>query len=128
MITHATGLSKFLGNIRSLAVVCNAEEEDYFTGGGMGTTNVVHHKMEISDSKPTSKPSSKKVRIVSIEEVDFCNAFVGGVPGNKICGFMKLDNGYCNKYKTHADREKGNMESDFYLTTNGTNIFFLCLR
>ena len=89
----------------------------------MGTTNVVHHKMEISDSKPTSKPSSKKVRIVSIEEVDFCNAFVGGVPGNKICGFMKLDNGYCNKYKTHADREKGNMESDFYLTTNGTNIF-----
>ena len=36
---------------------------------------------------------------------------------------MKEDNGSCNKYKTHADREKGHLESDFYLTTNGTNLF-----
>ena len=28
MITHATGLSKFLGKIRSLVVVYNAEYED----------------------------------------------------------------------------------------------------
>ena len=56
MITHATGLRKFLGNIRSLAVVYNAEEEDYFTGVGMGVTTVDQHKMEISDFKPTYKP------------------------------------------------------------------------
>ena len=102
MITHATGLSKLLVNIRSPAVVYNAEEEDYFTGGGMGVTNVVQHKVEISESKPTSKPLSNKVRIFSTEEVDFCTAFVGGVPGNKICGLMKGDNGSCNNYKTHA--------------------------
>ena len=45
IITHAAGLSKFLGNIRSLEVVYNAEEEDYFTGGVMGITKMVHHKM-----------------------------------------------------------------------------------
>ena len=89
----------------------------------MGVTTVVQNKMEISDSKPTAKTSSNKVRIVSIEEVYFCTAFVGGVPGDKICGLMKEDNGSCNKYKTHADREKGHLESDFYLTTNGTNLF-----
>ena len=36
---------------------------------------------------------------------------------------MKRDNGYCNKYKTHADQEKGHVESALYLTTNGTNLF-----
>ena len=101
MITHATGLSKFWGNIRSPAVIYNEKEEDYFTGGGMGVTAVVQHKMDISDSKPTSKTCANKVRIFRIEEVDFCIAFVGGVTGNKICGLMKGDNGYCNKYKTN---------------------------
>ena len=80
------------------------------------------HNRDIYDSKPTSNPSANKVRIVSIEEVDFCTEFVGWVPGNKICGLMKGDNGSCNKYKTHADQEKGNVESDFYLTTNDTNL------
>ena len=36
---------------------------------------------------------------------------------------MKGDNGSCNKYKTHAYREKGHTESALYLTTNGTNLF-----
>ena len=67
MITHATGLRKFLGKIWSTAVVYKAEDEDYFIGGGMGVTTVGQHKMQISDSKPTSKPSSNKVRIFSIE-------------------------------------------------------------
>ena len=49
MITNAEELSKLLGKIRSLTVVYNAEEEDYFTGRGMGVTNVVQN------SKPTSK-------------------------------------------------------------------------
>ena len=89
----------------------------------MGVTNVIQHKMEIYDSKSTSNPSSNKVRIFRIEKVDFCTAFVGGVPGNKICGFMKGDNGSCNRYNTHADQEKGNKESDFYLTTDGTDLF-----
>ena len=102
MITHAEGLSKFLGKIRSLVVVYNAEEEDYFTGVGMGVTNVGHHKTKITDSKPTSNTSSNKVRIIRIEEVEFCTAFVRGGPGNKICGLMKGDNGSCNEYKTHA--------------------------
>ena len=88
----------------------------------MGVANVVQHKMEISDSKPTSKPSANKVRIVRIEEVDFCTEFVVGVPGNKICGLTEVDNGSCNKYKMHADREKGNVESALYLTPNGTNL------
>ena len=44
----------------------------------MGFTNVVHHKMEIPNSKPKSKPSSNKVRIVIIEEVEFCTEFVKG--------------------------------------------------
>ena len=70
----------------------------------MGVTNAGQHKIEISDSEPISKPSSNKVRIFSIEEVGFCTAFVGGVPGNKIYGLMKVNNGYCNKYKNHADR------------------------
>ena len=71
MITHDAVLSKYLGKIRSPAVVYNSEEEDYFTGGGMGVTNMVRHKMEISDSKHTSKHSNNKVRIVRIEKVDF---------------------------------------------------------
>ena len=58
----------------------------------MGVTNLVQHKMEISDSNPKSKPSAKTVRIFSIEEVYFCTAFVGGVL-EKICGLMKEDNG-----------------------------------
>ena len=92
MITHDTGLSKFLGNIWSPEVVYKAEDEDYFTGGGMGVTNVGQNKMEISNSNPTSKPSSNKVRIVRIEEVDFCTEFVGGVTGNKIYGLTKGKN------------------------------------
>ena len=75
----------------------------------MGFIAVGQHKMEISDSNPTSKPSSNKVIIISIEEVEFCTAFVGGVPRYKICGLMKGDNGSCNKYNTHADLEKGNV-------------------
>ena len=89
----------------------------------MSFTKLVHNKMEISDFKPTSKPSSNKVRIVSIEEVEFCTAFVGGVSGKNICGLMKGDNGSCNKYKTHADQEKGNVESALYLTPNCTKMF-----
>ena len=46
----------------------------------MGVTTVGQHKMYISYSKPNSKPSSNKVRIFRIEEVDFYSAFVGGVP------------------------------------------------
>ena len=68
----------------------------------MGITTVGQHKMQISYSKPTSKPSSNKVIIVRIKEVDFCTAFLGGVTGNNICGLMKGYNGSCNKYKTHA--------------------------
>ena len=41
MLTHAAGLSKFLGNIRSPEVVYNAEDEDYFVGGGMGVITMV---------------------------------------------------------------------------------------
>ena len=36
----------------------------------MGVTTVGQHYMEISDPKPTSNPSSNKVIIVRIEEVD----------------------------------------------------------
>ena len=97
MITHAAGLSKSFGKIFSPALVYNDEEEDYFTGGGMGVANMVQNKMDISDFKPSSKPSDNKVRILRVKEVDFCTAFVGEVPGNKIYGFMKGDNGYCNK-------------------------------
>ena len=84
---------------------------------------MVQYKMDTSDLNPTPKPSSNKVRIFIIEEVEFCTAFVGGVQVNKICDLMKGDNGSCNKYKTHEDREKGNVESAFYLTNNGTNLF-----
>ena len=103
--------------------IYKAEDEYYFIGGGIGITTAGQHKMEISDSKPTAKPSSTKVRIVSIEGVEFCTAFVGGVHRSKTCGLMKGDNGYCNKYKTHADIEKGHVESAFYLTTNVKNLF-----
>ena len=71
-------MSGFLGKIRSLAVVYKAEGEYSFIGGGMGVTTMVKHKMEISYSKPTSKPWSNKVIIVRIEEVGFCTAFMGG--------------------------------------------------
>ena len=37
----------------------------------MGVTIVGQHKMEISDSKPTSNPLSNKVRNFRIKEVDF---------------------------------------------------------
>ena len=123
MINNAPALNKFLGKIQSSAVVYKAEDEDYFIGGGMGFKTIVKHKMEISDSKPTSNPSSKKVRIVRIEEVDFCTDFVGGVPGSKICGLTKGGNGSCNNYKTHGYQDKGNVESAFYITINGTNLF-----
>ena len=49
----------------------------------MGATTLVQHKIEVSDYKPTSKPSSKKARIVRVDEVDFCTAFIGGIPGNR---------------------------------------------
>ena len=102
MITHAAGLSNFLVNIRSPSVVYKAEDGGNFVGGGMGVITVGQHLMEISDSKPTYKPSYNKVIIVSIEEEDFCTIFVGGVPGNKFFGLMKGENGSCKKYKTHA--------------------------
>ena len=70
-ITHDSGLIKFLGKIRSTTLVFNVEEEKYFTGGGMGVTNVVQHKMNISESKPTSNTSDNKFKIFSIEEVEF---------------------------------------------------------
>ena len=63
-MTHATGLSKFLGKIRSPAVVNNTEEQDQFTRGGIGATTLVQHRMEVSDFKPASNPSSNKVMIV----------------------------------------------------------------
>ena len=75
MITHATGLSKFLGKIRSLAGLHKAEDEDYFIGGGIGVTTVGQHKMEISDYKPTSKPLSNKVRLVECMEVFLYKSF-----------------------------------------------------
>ena len=49
--------------------------------------------METSEFKPASKPSANKIRMVRIEEVEFCIAFLGGVPGKNICGLMKGDNG-----------------------------------
>ena len=96
MINNAAALNKFLGKIQSSEVVYKAEDEDYFIGGGMGFKTVGKHKMEIYDYKPTSNPLSNKVRIVRIEEVEFCSDFVGGVPGNKICGLTKGGNGSCN--------------------------------
>ena len=123
MITHATGSIKVLVKITSPEVVYNTEEEDYFTGGRMGATTLVQNKMEIYDFKPTYKTSDNKITIVSIDEFDFGTAFVGGVPGNKICGLTKGDNGYCKNYKAHADLEKGDVESAFYLTPYGTNLF-----
>ena len=128
MITHAAGLSKFLGKIQYPAVIYKAEDEDYLIGGGMGVITVGQHNMEISDSKLTSKPSSNKVIIVRIGEVYFCTAFVGGVLGNKICGFMKGDNGYFNRYKTHADLEKGTtlfLKTLFSLIIGDSNQAFL---
>ena len=121
--TPAAGLIKFLGNIWSPAVVYKAEYEDYFIGEGMGVTTVGQHKVEISDSKPTSKTLYNKVIIVRIEEVEFCTDFVGGVLGNNICGLMKGDNESCNKYKTHAYIDRGNVDSTLYLTTHVTNLF-----
>ena len=122
MITHYTGLSNFLSKIRSPEVVYNAEEEDYLDGLGVGVTNMAQQNMDTSDSKSISNPSSKKVRIFRIEEVGFCTVFVGGVPGNKIGGLMKGDNRSCKNYKTHADREKGDVESASYLTLNDPNL------
>ena len=89
----------------------------------MGDTTVVQTKMEVSDSKPTPKPSSNKVRIVRVEEVEFCMVFVGGVPENKISSMIKVDNGYCNTYKIHAGQDKCDVDSAFYLTSNVKNLF-----
>ena len=52
---------------------------------------------------------------------------MGGLPGNKIYGLMKGDNGSFNKYKTQAEQEKGHVDSAFYLTMNGTNLFLKLL-
>ena len=89
----------------------------------MGATTLVQYNMEVSESKPNSKNSSNKVMIVWVEEVDFCIAVVGEVPGNKICSLMKVVDRYCNKYKTHAGKDKGDIDSVFYLTPNGTDLF-----
>ena len=89
----------------------------------MGATNLFQHKIEVSESKTTSKPSSNKIMIVRVEEVDFCTDFVGGVPGNKICGLMKEVYGSYNKYKTHAGKDKGDTESALYLNSNGIKLF-----
>ena len=127
MIIHTAGLSKFLGKIRSPEVVYKAEDEDYFIGGRTGVPNVGQHSMQFYDSKPTSNPSYNKFRIFRVEEVDFCTYFVGGVPGNKIYGLMKGDNGSCNKYNAHEDQEKVHVKSAFYLTMNGTNMLIKTL-
>ena len=73
--------------------------------------------------KPTYKPYSNKFSIVRVEGVEFCAAFVGGVPGTKICGLMKGVDMSCKKYKTHAGRERRDVESAFYLTSNGKHLF-----
>ena len=79
----------------------------------MGDTTLVLHKTEVPDSKPTSKTSSNKVRIVRVEGVEFCTDFVRGVLGNKIFGLMKGVDGSCNKYKTYAGKQKGYVEIGF---------------
>ena len=107
MMTHVIGVNKLWVKIRSLAVLYNAKEQYYFIGGVIGATTLVQNKMEVSDSKSTSKPSFNKVRIVRVGGVYFCAAFLGGVPVNKMCVLIQLDNGSCNKYKTHAGQEKG---------------------
>ena len=112
-----------MGKTRSPAVLYNVEEQNYFTEEGMGATTPVHHNMEVSDSNTTSNPYSNKVSIVRVEEVDCCSAFVGGVTVNKICGLMKRVDGSCNKYYTHAGKKKGDIYSDFYLISNGKNLF-----
>ena len=122
-MTHSTGLSKFLGKIRSPAVVYNTEEQEYFTGEGMRSTTRFQHNMEVLYSNTTSNPSYNKVRIVRVEEVDFCTDFVGGVPGNKIGGLMKEVYGSYNKYKTHAGKDKGDTESALYLNSNVIKLF-----
>ena len=55
IITHAVGLRNCLGKIWSPEVIYNADDEDYVIGVGVGVTTVGQHKMENSDSKPTSK-------------------------------------------------------------------------
>ena len=72
----------------------------------MGATTLVQHNMKLSDYKPTSNPSSNKVRIVRVEEVEFCTPFVEGVPLNNIYGLMKGDIGSCKKYKKHVGHDK----------------------
>ena len=89
----------------------------------MGITTMVQHNMEVSESNPTSKPSFNKFRIARVEEFDFCTAFLGGVLGNKTCGLMKGVDGSCKIYKTHAVKEKIDLGSALYLTSNGINMF-----
>ena len=113
MMNRAIVLRMFLGDIRSPAVVYNADRKEYFARGVMGATTLFQNNMEISEPNPNSKTSSKKTGISRIEDVSFCTVFVGGVLGKKICGFIKVDNGSCNKYKTHAGQEKVYVESAF---------------
>ena len=89
----------------------------------MGATTLVQPRMEVSYYKTTYNTSSEKVSIGRVEEVDFCTEFLGGATGNKICGLVKGENGSCNKYKPHAVLEKGDLYRDFYLNSNGTNMF-----
>ena len=89
----------------------------------MGVTNMFQHKIDISNFKPNSKPWANKVRIFRIEGVYFFTAFVGGFTGNKIFGLIKGYNGSCNKYNTHANREKGDVDGAFYMTPHDTNLF-----
>ena len=46
----------------------------------MGVTTVGQHKMEIYDSKPTSKSSPNKVRIFRIGEIDLALILWEGYP------------------------------------------------
>ena len=113
MMTYAIGLIKFLGKIRSPAVVYNVEEQYYFSRRLMGATNLVHTKIEISDSNPASNPSSQNVRVVKFEEVGVCTVFLGGVPVNKIFGLMKVDHVFFKHYKTHYGQVNVDVESFF---------------
>ena len=69
IITNPAGLRKFFGKFWYSAVVYKVEDEYYFIGEGMGVITVGQHKIEISDSNPTSKLTYNKVRVVRIDDV-----------------------------------------------------------
>ena len=43
--------------------------------------------------------------------------------GKQIHCLIKGVDGSCNKYKTHEGKDKGDVKSTLYLTSNGTNLF-----